>query len=78
MDLQPSFRAQVRESFAHDERVWLAELARMYQQAFADYYRALDASFTSAAIATILRTLLSIRIHADRESRLSFPGLAGF
>ena len=39
MDLQPHFQSQVRESFASDERVWLAELSKMYQQAYNDNYR---------------------------------------
>jgi hypothetical protein len=39
MDLQPNFQSQVRESFAGNERLWLAELAKMYQQAFAENYR---------------------------------------
>jgi hypothetical protein len=39
MDLQPNFQSTVRESFAGDERVWLAELAKMYQQAYNDNYR---------------------------------------
>jgi hypothetical protein len=39
MDLQPNFQTQVRESFSRDERVWLAELAKMYQQAYNDNYR---------------------------------------
>src|SRR5262249_61766906 len=39
MDLQPNFQSTVRESFASDERVWLAELAKMYQQAYNDNYR---------------------------------------
>jgi hypothetical protein len=39
MDLQPHFQSQVRESFASDERVWLAELSKMFQQAYNDNYR---------------------------------------
>jgi len=39
LDLQPNFQSAVRESFASDERVWLAELAKLYQQAFNDNYR---------------------------------------
>ena len=38
LDLQPHFQSQVRESFK-DERVWLAELSKMYQQAYNDNYR---------------------------------------
>jgi hypothetical protein len=38
LDLQPQFQSQVRESF-RDERVWLAELSKMYQQAYNDNYR---------------------------------------
>ncbi len=39
LDLQPHFQSQVRESFASDERVWLSELYKMYQQAYNDNYR---------------------------------------
>ncbi len=39
MDLQPNFQTTVRESFATDERVWLAELAKLYQQAYSENYR---------------------------------------
>jgi hypothetical protein len=39
MDLQPNFQTQVRESFKSDERVWLAELAKFYQQAYSDNFR---------------------------------------
>ncbi len=39
MDLQPNFQMQVRESFASDERVWLAQMSKMYQQAYSDNYR---------------------------------------
>jgi len=39
MDLQPHFQTQVRESFKSDERVWLAELAKLYQQAYGDNFR---------------------------------------
>jgi hypothetical protein len=38
-DLQPHFQSQVRESFSGDERVWLSELSKMYQQAYNDNYR---------------------------------------
>ncbi len=39
MDLQPNFQAQVRESFASDERVWIAQLSKMYRQAYDENYR---------------------------------------
>jgi hypothetical protein len=39
MDLQPNFQSTVRESFANNERVWLAEMFKMYQQAYAENYR---------------------------------------
>jgi len=39
LDLQPHFQSQVRESFTRDERVWLAELSKMYQQAYGENYR---------------------------------------
>jgi hypothetical protein len=39
MDLQPHFQSQVRESFTGDERVWLAELAKLYQQSYSDNFR---------------------------------------
>jgi Tubulin like len=39
MDLQPNFQRHVRESFAGEERVWLSELAKLYQQAYGDNYR---------------------------------------
>jgi hypothetical protein len=39
MELQPNFQSQVRESFGNNERVWLAELAKMNEQAFAENYR---------------------------------------
>jgi hypothetical protein len=39
MDLQPHFQTQVRESYGGNERVWLAELAKLYQQAFGDNFR---------------------------------------
>ena len=39
MDLQPNFQTQVHESFVKDERVWMAELAKMYQQAYNENYR---------------------------------------
>lgn len=39
IDLQPNFQSQVRESFAGNERVWLSELSKMYQQAYGDNYR---------------------------------------
>jgi hypothetical protein len=39
LDLQPHFQSQVRESFTRDERVWLAELSKMYQQAYNENYR---------------------------------------
>lgn len=39
IDLQPHFQSQIRESFGSNERVWLSELSKLYQQAYGDNYR---------------------------------------